>query len=152
LVIQAGAIGRHGEVLMLDMGEAVKIVDLAKQMIRLSGHVEGRDMRIVFTGVRPGEKLEEQLVGCNETVVETDHPKIRRIEFANHGADRAALDSDIDYLVEKSVAMELDKVRQRLMQMVPEYNPNVSQETLSWLSWKGAEQELQPQVIHRVET
>jgi len=100
-------------------------------MIRLLGHVEGRDMRIVFTGVRPGEKLEEQLVGCNETVVETEHPKIRRIQFAHSGVDREALDSDIDYLIEKCVIMELDKVRQRLMQMVPEYNPNVSQQTLT---------------------
>ena len=132
--------------------QPVKIVDLAKQMIRLLGHVEGRDMRIVFTGVRPGEKLEEQLVGCNETVAETEHPKIRRIEFADNGVNREALDSEIDYLIEKCVAMELDKVRQKLMQMVPEYNPNLSQETLSWLPWKRAEVEPEPQAIHRVET
>lgn len=152
LVIQAGAIGRHGEVLMLDMGDAVKIVDLAKQMIRLSGHVEGRDMRIVFTGVRPGEKLEEQLVGRNETFVETEHPKIRRIEFGNNGVDRETLEGDIDYLIEKSVAMELDKVRPKLMQMVPEYNPNMSQETLSWLPWKCAEVGQESEATQGMET
>jgi len=125
LVIQAGAIGCHGEILMLDMGQPVKIVDLAKQMIRLSGHVEGRDIRIEFTGIRPGEKLEEQLVGRKEKLVETGHPKIRRVDFGPDGPDPTALDKDIDYLIEKSITMDGAKVRQKLMEMVPQYNPNL---------------------------
>lgn len=124
LVIQAGAIGRHGDILMLDMGEPVKIVDLAKQMIRLSGYVEGRDIRIVHTGARPGEKLEEQLLGRNETQVETEHPKIRRIRFREERPAPASLYKDIDYLIEKSIALELDKVRQKLKEIVPEYSPD----------------------------
>jgi len=152
LVIQAGAIGRHGEVLMLDMGDPVKIADLAKQMIRLSGYVDGRDMRIEFTGIRPGEKLEEKLVGRNETEVETEHPKIRRIDFGNNRPDLERLNRDIDYLIEKSIAMELDKVRQKLMEMVTEYNPNLSQETLSWLPWRTARQKVQPQGVHPAQT
>jgi FlaA1/EpsC-like NDP-sugar epimerase len=124
LVIQAGAIGRHGDILMLDMGEAVKIVDLARQMIRLSGYVEGRDIRIVFTGTRPGEKLEERLVGRNEIQVETEHPNIRRIQFRNDGPPPESLYRDIDYLIEKSIALELDEVRRKLRAIVPEYSPD----------------------------
>jgi FlaA1/EpsC-like NDP-sugar epimerase len=152
LVIQAGAIGKHGEVLMLDMGEPVKIVDLAKQMIRLAGYVEGRDIRIEYTGIRPGEKLEEQLVGQSETPDETEHPSVRRITFGPNGTDRVSLQKDIEYLIEKSIGMELDKVREKLMEMVPEYNPNLSQETLSWLPWKAARSEAPHQRIQPART
>jgi FlaA1/EpsC-like NDP-sugar epimerase len=124
LVIQAGAIGQHGDILMLDMGEPVKIVDLAKQMIRLSGFVEGRDIHIKYTGIRPGEKLEEQLVGIDEVLAETEHPKIRRIQFGKEAPGCEKLDADIDYLVKHSIAMDLDKVRRKLMEMVPEYDPD----------------------------
>jgi FlaA1/EpsC-like NDP-sugar epimerase len=75
LVLQAGAIGGRGEVLVLDMGEPVKIVDLAHNMIRLSGR---EDIEIVFTGVRAGEKLHEELFGEGEEEGATSHPKIRR--------------------------------------------------------------------------
>jgi FlaA1/EpsC-like NDP-sugar epimerase len=88
LVVQAGAIGGRGQVFVLDMGEPVKIVDLAKNMIRLSGkeprlpgdQVTGpRDLAIRFVGSRPGEKLHEELWGENEAVGETTHPKILRL-------------------------------------------------------------------------
>jgi FlaA1/EpsC-like NDP-sugar epimerase len=78
LVIQAGAIGGEGHVFVLDMGEPVKIVDLAEQMIRLSGK-DSDEIGIEFIGTRPGEKLHEDLWGDNETVVATAHPKIRRV-------------------------------------------------------------------------
>jgi FlaA1/EpsC-like NDP-sugar epimerase len=129
LVIQAGAIGRHGEILMLDMGDPVRVLDLAKQMIRLAGHVEGKDMHIEFTGPRPGEKLEEQLVGKNESLDDTDHPKIRRIVFEQNCPDRKVLNGDIDFLIEKSILVDLDSVREKLREMVPEYNPGAGQET-----------------------
>jgi FlaA1/EpsC-like NDP-sugar epimerase len=76
LVIQAGAMGRGGEIFVLDMGEPLRIVDLARDMIRLSGLREGEDIEIVFTGPRPGEKLVEELHGEGETQVPTRHPKI----------------------------------------------------------------------------
>ena len=78
LVIQAGAIGRSGDVFVLDMGEPVRILDLANQMIRLSGKEPGTDIEIEFTGVRPGEKLHEELWGKGERVVQTPQPKILR--------------------------------------------------------------------------
>jgi FlaA1/EpsC-like NDP-sugar epimerase len=78
LVIQAGAMGGEGHVFVLDMGEPVRIVDLAEQMIRLSGR-DVADVGIEFVGARPGEKLHEELWGDGENVVATPHPKIRRV-------------------------------------------------------------------------
>jgi len=88
LVVQAGAIGGRGQIFVLDMGEAVRIVDLATNMVRLSGHeprmpgdteTGPRDVRIVFTGSRPGEKIHEELWSGDEAVGETEHPKIKRL-------------------------------------------------------------------------
>jgi FlaA1/EpsC-like NDP-sugar epimerase len=76
LIVQAGSIGRSGQVFVLDMGEAVSIVDLARNMIRLSGKEPDRDVAIEFVGVRPGEKLHEELWGDGESVGDTPHPKI----------------------------------------------------------------------------
>jgi FlaA1/EpsC-like NDP-sugar epimerase len=108
LVLQAGALGRGGELFMLDMGEPVKIVDLARDMIRLSGYEEGTDIQIEFTGIRPGEKLFEEMFFSHEIAEPTEHPKILRsrngqseygtsqqihrlIESARNGADDACL-------------------------------------------------------------
>jgi FlaA1/EpsC-like NDP-sugar epimerase len=76
LVVQAGAIGGHGEVFVLDMGEPVKIVDLARNMILLSGREPDRDVKVEFVGARPGEKLHEELWSESEAVSATEHPKI----------------------------------------------------------------------------
>ena len=88
LVVQAGAIGGRGQVFVLDMGDPVRIVDLATNMVRLSGHeprmpgdepTGPRDIRVVFTGSRPGEKIHEELWSRDESVGETEHPKIKRL-------------------------------------------------------------------------
>ncbi|MGI6519038.1 MAG: polysaccharide biosynthesis protein [Bacillota bacterium] len=76
LVIQAGAMGQGGEVFVLDMGEPVKIVDLAEEIIRLSGYEPGRDIEIVYTGIRPGEKLFEEILTSDEAAIATRHKKI----------------------------------------------------------------------------
>jgi FlaA1/EpsC-like NDP-sugar epimerase len=76
LVLEAGVMGNGGEIFVFDMGESVKIVDLAKNMIRLSGLELGKDIQIVFTGLRPGEKLYEELLNEAENTLATHHPKI----------------------------------------------------------------------------
>ncbi|MBS1132708.1 MAG: NAD-dependent epimerase/dehydratase:Short-chain dehydrogenase/reductase SDR:3-beta hydroxysteroid, partial [Proteobacteria bacterium] len=82
LVLQAGLMGKGGEIFVLDMGEPVKIVDLAKDMIRLSG-LSDDDVRIEFTGLRPGEKLYEELLADDETTLTTPHPKLRIARFSD---------------------------------------------------------------------
>jgi FlaA1/EpsC-like NDP-sugar epimerase len=81
LVLQAGLMGKGGEVFLLDMGKPVRIVDLARDMIRLSGMSEN-DVAITFTGLRPGEKLFEELMGGDEQSLRTAHPKVRIVRLA----------------------------------------------------------------------
>lgn len=81
LVLQAGSMGKGGEIFVLDMGAPVKIVDLAKEMIRLAGLQEGRDIKIVYTGLRPGEKLFEELFSDKEAFETTMHGKIKKALF-----------------------------------------------------------------------
>jgi FlaA1/EpsC-like NDP-sugar epimerase len=97
LIVQAGAIGGRGQVYVLDMGEPVKILDLAHNMIRLSGKQPETDIPIAYIGVRPGEKLHEELWTKGETVGATSHPKILR-------AARAPI--DVDWLEEKLAELE----------------------------------------------
>lgn len=76
LVLEAGAMGRGGEIFVFDMGHSVKIIDLAKKMIRISGLTLGKDIQIVYTGLRPGEKLYEELLTDKENTIPTHHPQI----------------------------------------------------------------------------
>jgi FlaA1/EpsC-like NDP-sugar epimerase len=108
LIVQAGSIGRNGQVFVLDMGEPVSIVELAKNMIRLSGKEPGRDIAIEFTGVRPGEKLHEELWGGGETVGPTEHPKI--LAVTRPSIEGAWLDEELgelERLVAESETLEL---------------------------------------------
>jgi FlaA1/EpsC-like NDP-sugar epimerase len=102
LVLQAGSIGGRGEVFVLDMGEPVKIVDLARNMILLSGKEPERDIPIVFVGERAGEKLHEELWAPGETVSETDHPKIRLVKHPS--IDSAWLEEELNELERLVVA------------------------------------------------
>ncbi len=94
LMLQAGALGKGGEVFVLDMGEPVKIADLAADLIRLSGKEAGRDIEIRFSGTRPGEKLYEELFFSAELTAATEHPKVLRAKNAltagrgHHGGER----------------------------------------------------------------
>src|SRR3712207_2746879 len=96
LVVQAGSIGGRGEVYVLDMGDPVNIVELARNMIRLSGKEPDRDVAIDFVGARPGEKLHEELWNEGETVHATPHPKISRATSAP--VDAAWLDDQLNTL------------------------------------------------------
>lgn len=84
LIMQAAVMGEGGEIFLLEMGEPIKISYLAEQMIRLSGKTPGKDIEIRYTGLRPGEKLVEELFYPNEQVVKTEHEKIHRLKFEEH--------------------------------------------------------------------
>jgi FlaA1/EpsC-like NDP-sugar epimerase len=108
LVIQAGAIGGRGRILVLDMGEPIRILDLARNMIRLSGKVPESDIEITFIGARPGEKIHEELFAKGETWKPTTHPKIVALDVSP--VDRAWLDARLDELealVESGETLEL---------------------------------------------
>ena len=97
LVLEAGTMGNGGEIFVFDMGEPVKIVDLAHKMIRLAGLIPGRDIQVAFTGLRPGEKLHEELLHNNEEVLPTHHKKIMISKVNNKGMGNVM--EDIDNLI-----------------------------------------------------
>jgi len=118
LVLQAGLMGQGGEIFVLDMGEPVKIVDLARDLIRLSGYTED-DIRIEFTGLRPGEKLYEELLANDETTQPTRHPKLR-IMKAQRAPRHDFVDDAVRWL-EQNAAVPEGEVRAGLAARVPEY-------------------------------
>jgi FlaA1/EpsC-like NDP-sugar epimerase len=119
LVLQAATMGKGGEIFVLDMGDPVKIVDLAKELITLSGFRPGEDIEIVFTGLRPGEKLFEELRIQGEDMQRTRHPKISI--WKNIPMDREKMRSHIDELVTIAEQHDLDGIARKIKQLVPEY-------------------------------
>lgn len=122
LVLQAGALGRGGEVFVLDMGEPIRIVDLATDLIRLSGLEPGHDIRIQFTGIRPGERLYEEMFFSAEHVLPTDHPKVLR---ARNGLLADGVRKRIETLVHAAEHdHEEDELRTLLQSLVPDFHPH----------------------------
>ena len=120
LVMQAACMGKGGEIFVLDMGEPVKIVDLARDLIRLSGLREN-DIKIEFSGLRPGEKLYEELLADDENTLPTPHPKLRI------GKARIVSPNEFHELlnwVSMDAAVADSVVRERMRQWVPEYTPD----------------------------
>ena len=122
LVLQAFSMGKGGEVFVLDMGDSVKIVDLAKNLILLSGLQPGRDIKIQFSGVRPGEKLYEELNLKDESLVPTSHVKIRSFIGSNNpdGAKVRAILGQLQTFAENHDVAGLVLL---LKELIPDYNP-----------------------------
>lgn len=119
LILQAGAMGHDSEIFILDMGQPVRILDLAKQMIRLSGLEPERDIKIVYTGLRPGEKLHENLLYNWETRHPTSHPKIFRAD--RRPVDWATFSAELLRLERALKARDVNAVVELLRLVVPEY-------------------------------
>ena len=121
LVLQAGAYAKGGEIFILDMGEPVKIDDLAKNLIRLSGYTLGVDMEIKYTGLRPGEKLYEELLMNEEGMQDTDNKLIHigiPIEF-----DKEHFYEKLEELKEMAYAEDSADIRKKIMEVVDTYHP-----------------------------
>jgi FlaA1/EpsC-like NDP-sugar epimerase len=122
LIIQAGAMGQGGEVFVLDMGQPVKIVDLAENLLRLMGKELGGDAEIVFTGLRPGEKLHEELVIEGEDVTRTSHPKV--MKMIGNGALFPDLPRYLEELIFLAQKGDRQGVIRNLSMIVKGYSPD----------------------------
>ncbi len=121
LVLQASSMGQGGEIFILDMGQPVRIVDLARDLIRLYGFADGQ-VKLIYTGLRPGEKLYEELLACDETTLPTPHIKLR-IARARE-VPSALLDEVLPWLMQRRILTDAE-VRCDLRRWVPEYSPQV---------------------------
>jgi FlaA1/EpsC-like NDP-sugar epimerase len=119
LVLEAGAMSTGGEIFAFDMGESVKVIDLAKNMIRLSGLELGRDIDVVYTGLRPGEKLYEEVLSAAEGTIATHNPKILRARVREYDFNEVSR-SVTELISLFDTQNNLEMVR-RLKQLVPEY-------------------------------
>jgi FlaA1/EpsC-like NDP-sugar epimerase len=122
LVLQASAMGRGGEIFVLDMGEPVRIQDLARNLILLSGFQPDVDIRIEFSGIRPGEKLYEEVSGIEEDTVPTRHPKIRI--FTGRAASQETVSRCLEELRRSTDARDAAGVVLSLKELAPDYNPS----------------------------
>ena len=120
LVLQAAKIGRGGEVFILDMGEPVKILDMARQMIELSGYKPDVDIEVKITGLRPGEKLFEELCHTDETHTPTEHPRIFQLKDNQESED---VDEWLTALRAVTAAGNPTLIKQAMKRLVPEYTP-----------------------------
>lgn len=123
LVLEASTIGEGGEIFVFDMGESVKIIDLAKKMIKLSGLEVGKDIEIKVTGLRPGEKLYEELLSDGETTLPTHHPKILKAKVQETGERELAL---IEELIVLFNEQENKRIVAKMKEIVPEFKSNNS--------------------------
>ncbi len=121
LVLQAASTGQGGQIFLLDMGEPVKILDLARNMITLSGFRPDEDIDIVFTGVRPGEKLFEELRTEGEDIEPTVHPKV--MVWKHRSTEWSRVTAAIDQLESLANCMDRDRIVRSFRDVVPEYDP-----------------------------
>jgi FlaA1/EpsC-like NDP-sugar epimerase len=125
LVLEAAAIGEGGEIFVFDMGEPVKIIDLAKSMIKLSGLELDKDIKIEITGLRPGEKLYEELLNQKENTLSTHHPKILIAKVREYNFNEVS--SSITQLIEIFGKQDNDSIILKIKELIPEYKSNNSE-------------------------
>jgi FlaA1/EpsC-like NDP-sugar epimerase len=122
LILQAGAFGEGGEIFVLDMGTPIKIVDMARDLIRLSGFKPDVDIEIKFIGLRPGEKLYEELITESEGIIRSAHGKIFILKGENN-YDLNRLNQKIEELVGLALCQDAEGIKSKLKEIVPEYQP-----------------------------
>lgn len=122
LVLQAASMGKGGEIFAFDMGESVKIIDLARNMIKLSGMQEGKDIEIKITGLRPGEKLYEEVLSDKENTLPTPHDKIVIAKVRQLSYNEISV--HIDELIQLFNEQNNDKIVKKLIEIIPEYIPS----------------------------
>jgi len=120
LVLEAGFMGHGGEIFVFDMGQQVKIADLAKAMIKLSGFIPDKDIQIVYTGLRPGEKLYEELLTDGELTIPTHHEKIKKAHVEE--IDGKEVMEQIDWLLKNLYSLCACEVVQAMKDLIPEYH------------------------------
>ncbi|MFZ2398617.1 MAG: nucleoside-diphosphate sugar epimerase/dehydratase [Smithella sp.] len=137
LVLQAAAMGKGGEIFILKMGTPVKIADMARDLIRLSGKEPDTDIKIIYTGLRDGEKLYEELITEGEDILSTGHEKIMVLRSNDHAnglnhlqSMRQKLDEDIEELVKYSLDHNAGTIKKKLKEIVPEYTPQENETVL----------------------
>jgi FlaA1/EpsC-like NDP-sugar epimerase len=121
LILQAGSMGDGGEIFILDMGTPIKIDDMARDVIRLSGFEPDVDIKIEYIGLRPGEKLYEELITEGEGILPTNHEKILVLKGTECNMD--LLNGGIDELARLAYEQDAKKIRDKLREIVPDYNP-----------------------------
>lgn len=119
LVLEAGAMGEGGEIFIFDMGQPIKIIDLAKKMIKLSGLVLDKDIQIKITGLRPGEKLYEELLANEENTIQTHHPQIMKAKLKEYSFEE--IHSKIDTLTTEPSKKDNFDLVNGIKELVPEY-------------------------------
>jgi FlaA1/EpsC-like NDP-sugar epimerase len=121
LILQAGSMGEGGELFVLNMGRPVRIADMAADLIRLSGREPGTDIELRYIGLRPGEKLYEELITEDEGVVPTQHDKI--MVLRGQTCDVLTLTRHLEELRQAADSRDPERIRQKLGHLVPEYHP-----------------------------
>ena len=124
LVLEAATIGKGGEIFIFDMGKSVKIEDLAKKMVKLSGLTLGKDIQLIYTGLRPGEKLFEELLNDQENTIATHHPKIMIAKVREY--DYEIISKEVTDLVDLFDGQNNEEIVRRMKQILPEFISNNS--------------------------
>ncbi len=124
LILQAGSMeSKSGQIYLLDMGKPVRIKDMANDLIRLSGLEPEKDIPIIYTGLRPGEKLYEELVSKEERALSTEHKKIMVLNNGTNNMPWDIMKREIQSLVDISLKFDTDQIKRKLQQMIPDYTP-----------------------------